>query len=227
MLISPSAELLSPVIVECGVVLNDGLLLLWDAFGEAQRHQPPVEIPVLSVQLLVQAGMPHKELKRMVAAELIAWRDGQAPSVRGRRRGRRRTPGGYVLTRPGFLAVCKVLCARGMDADTTAGGQHKLQFLVVSTERPNWNAKDRELWWQLHLVKRFRHDAANQRLILTAFEEEGWPLRIDDPLPRHVGAKRKSRLHEAIRGLQDGQNPLVLAFHADGTTEGLRWEAII
>src|SRR5947207_475841 len=34
------------------------------------------------------------------------------------------------------------------------------------------------------LVKHFRRPAPNQYLILDVFQEENWPERIDDPLPR-------------------------------------------
>jgi hypothetical protein len=33
------------------------------------------------------------------------------------------------------------------------------------------------------VVKEFKLPAPNQETILTAFQEEGWPPRIDDPLP--------------------------------------------
>jgi hypothetical protein len=97
---------------------------------------------------------------------------------------------------------------------------------VARSDRPVWDDQARELWWGAQLIKRFRNDAANQRLILQAFEEQGWPARIDDPLPPTAGINRKSRLRETVRGLHHGQKPLVLRFHADGTGSGVRWEAI-
>ena len=53
--------------------------------------------------------------------------------------------------------------------------------------RPRWIAEARELWLGDRLVKRFRRSATAQEIVLAAFEEEGWPRHIDDPLlpPAH------------------------------------------
>ena len=40
-----------------------------------------------------------------------------------------------------------------------------------------------EVRYRDEIVKRYRVPAPNQELILAAFEEEGWPQLIDDPLP--------------------------------------------
>jgi hypothetical protein len=82
------------------------------------------------------------------------------------------------------------------------------------------------LWWRSRLVKRFWHDAANQCLILLAFEEQAWPPRIDDPLPRASGVNPKARLRETVKSLRRGQKPLLLRFHTDGTGRGVRWEPV-
>ncbi len=110
---------------------------------------------------------------------------------------------------------------------TVATGRAHEPVGAGPAERPVWDDAARELSWHCRLVKRFRHDAANQRLILTAFQELDWAPRIDDPLPREAGVNAKVRLRETVKSLQRGQKPLVLCFHADGTGCGLRWEAII
>ena len=48
-----------------------------------------------------------------------------------------------------------------------------------------WDPERRELHVAGLIVKRFKWPAVNQEAILTAFAEEGWPPRIDDPLPPH------------------------------------------
>ena len=55
------------------------------------------------------------------------------------------------------------------------------------------------------LVKRFKVPAPNQEMILAAFEEESWPVRIDDPLPVHPCLAAKRRLHETITSLNRHQ----------------------
>ncbi len=54
-----------------------------------------------------------------------------------------------------------------------------------------------ELWANGTLVKRLDIRATNQIAILAAFQEEGWPPRIDDPLHPN-GADGKSRLRSTI-----------------------------
>lgn len=61
--------------------------------------------------------------------------------------------------------------------------------------------------------------AGNQHLILSAFDEQGWSERIDDPLP---GGADSQRLRETIRSLNERQNAIV--FKADGSGKGVTWE---
>ena len=61
--------------------------------------------------------------------------------------------------------------------------------------------------------------ATNVVRILDAFEEEGWPPRIDDPLP---GGRNQKRLHRTIAVLNP--DTIGMKFHADGSGEGIRWE---
>ena len=73
----------------------------------------------------------------------------------------------------------------------------------------------------------FSGAGANQQAILVAFEEEGWPRSIDDPLP-YIPTKRlnKERLHATIRCLNANQANRLLRFRGDGTGERVLWEPI-
>jgi hypothetical protein len=91
---------------------------------------------------------------------------------------------------------------------------------------PKWDGERREFSVGGLLVKRYRVRAESQTLILTAFEESGWPARVDDPLP---GIGRKSqgeRLHEAVRGLNRGHLRRLIRFFRDGLSEGVGWSLI-
>ena len=90
--------------------------------------------------------------------------------------------------------------------------------------RPCWDAERRELRVGDVVVKRFRQPAVNQILILTVFEEDGWPARIDDPLPPDLQLEAKDRLHDAIKRLNRGQLVPLIRFRGDGTGTGLQWE---
>jgi hypothetical protein len=93
-------------------------------------------------------------------------------------------------------------------------------------ETPRWDRPAMELWWRGVCIRRYRHDAANQRAVLDAFEEEDWPNRLDDPLPSAKQMSRKQRLHQTIQGLNKGQKPQQLWFRGDGTGQGVCWEPI-
>jgi len=91
--------------------------------------------------------------------------------------------------------------------------------------RPYYNRDLRELWWGNELVKHFKQRAPDQHLILSAFEEQGWPRRIDDPLsPRSHEANPKRRLNGAIYRLNLNQLNRLIRFRGDGTGEGVLWE---
>jgi hypothetical protein len=89
---------------------------------------------------------------------------------------------------------------------------------------PRWDAARRELRWGAKLVKRFREPALNQELILAAFEEEGWPPHLDDPLPSNGDSDPKERLHDTIKRLNRHQVHRLIHFRGDGSGTGIIWE---
>jgi hypothetical protein len=58
--------------------------------------------------------------------------------------------------------------------------------------KPTWDWDRQELRLGNTVVKRFKVPAVNQQLVLSAFEEEGWPVRIDDPLPPPTRARSQA-----------------------------------
>jgi hypothetical protein len=75
------------------------------------------------------------------------------------------------------------------------------------------------------LIKRFKQRAPDQHVILCAFEEQNWPVRIDSPLsPRSPFEDRKRRLNHAIYRLNGHQHSRLIRFRGDGTGEGVIWE---
>jgi hypothetical protein len=93
----------------------------------------------------------------------------------------------------------------------------------VAHERPHWDGVERRLMYGDKLVKEFRVPAPNQETILAAFEEEGWPRRIDDPLPPEPGIDPKRRLHDTLSSLNRCQRHNILQFLGDGAGIGVRW----
>ncbi len=92
--------------------------------------------------------------------------------------------------------------------------------------RPAWDSERRLLRFNGMPVKHFKWTAQNQEAILTAFEEEGWPPRIDDPLPPHDEQDSKRRLSDTIKCLNRKQDNSIIHFRGDGTGEGIIWEVV-
>jgi hypothetical protein len=88
---------------------------------------------------------------------------------------------------------------------------------------PTWDAARRLLLYGGQPVKQYNRPAVNQELVLSAFEEEGWPSRILDPLAPHRDQAIKQRLGETIKSLNRGQSHPLIQFHGDGTGEGILW----
>jgi hypothetical protein len=91
---------------------------------------------------------------------------------------------------------------------------------------PQWDARRRELRLGERLLKCFKVPAPNQEAVLSAFQEEGWPSTIDDPLPPKGELEPKRRLHDTIKALNRKhlQRPPLLHFQGNGTGENVVWE---
>jgi hypothetical protein len=59
-----------------------------------------------------------------------------------------------------------------------------------------------------------------------AFEEEDWPVRIDDPLPPSPDIDPKTRLSSTIKSLNKNLKNRLVHFMGDGTGEGVMWEFV-
>lgn len=102
-------------------------------------------------------------------------------------------------------------------------GDARTNGLAAETSAPSWCADRQELRFRERLVKVFRLPSPNQETVLAAFEEEGWPCRIDDPLPPVPDLDPKRRLHDTIKSLNRNQRSPLVRFLGDGTGLGVRW----
>ena len=93
-------------------------------------------------------------------------------------------------------------------------------------EVPHWDQAMRILRVGERVVKQYRVPSPNQEAVLTVFQEEGWPPRIDDPLSPVPDGFPKDRLRDTIRYLNKGQKNRLIRFRGDGTGEGVLWEPI-
>ena len=92
--------------------------------------------------------------------------------------------------------------------------------------RPTWDRDRHELRVDGQLVKIFKLPSPNQEMVLAAFDEEGWPARIDDPLPPSTDLEPKRRLHDTIKSLNRNQKARLVRFMGDGTGQGIQWALI-
>ena len=124
--------------------------------------------------------------------------------------------------------TCFVITGAGVSTLTAAAdGQSTSSFdSDGSVPKPHWDAEARELRFNGIVIKRYKWQAMNQEIVLHAFEEEGWPQRIDDPLPPQPEQDPKRRLCDTIKCLNRKQANQLIRFHGDGTGEGVSWESL-
>lgn len=90
----------------------------------------------------------------------------------------------------------------------------------LASEIPEWDRTTGELVFRGAIVKRITKllQAKHAIQVLDVFQLEGWPNRIDDPLP---GGADRDRLKNVLKGLNAGLG--VIRFERDGTGKGIRW----
>lgn len=206
--------------------LARALPLLREAHDDAARLGHDLwQFAVTAADLLAGGAWPT-DLRWLVSAGLLDHMIERTRPSGGARRFRP-VPGTavsatscFLLTEAG-LRFAEAAAAAG-PADGTDPGPPNGH----TDERPHWDPMHRVLTWRGGLVKRFRTPAPCQELILDTFQEEGWPARIDDPLPGRGDSKvTQQRLHEAVRGLNRGQLAERIQFVRDGRGQGVCWSA--
>ena len=132
--------------------------------------------------------------------------------------------------------TCFVLTEEGVNFVLRGLGQPASQRVPVDEEPtsppevnqvelvPTWDHDRQELRMGRIVIKQFKAPAANQEMILAAFQEEGWPPRIDDPLPPNSDQDPKRRLHDTINSLNRNQKHALVRFLGDGSGQGIRWD---
>jgi hypothetical protein len=91
---------------------------------------------------------------------------------------------------------------------------------------PSWDCDRRVLCAVGCIVKQYKVPSPSQEAILAAFEEEGWPSAIDDPLPPHAEQDSKRRLRNTIQSLNANQKNSLLRFRGDGSGQRIIWDLV-
>jgi hypothetical protein len=178
----------------------------------------------LEIQALKEAGLNHNDLRSLVCQGLAIHllertNPGAARRIFRQPCGLRlQAKSCFLLSEAGLLRA-RELCA--LRAHPQPNGWH-LDEHAADGLVPLWDSDRRELRLGELLIKSFRQPAPNQEIILSAFQEEGWPPRIDNPLPGNCSIDAVDRLHDAVKKLNRQANCLV-RFRSDGNGLGVQW----
>jgi hypothetical protein len=216
---------------ELATRMQTGLALLTEALDCAQELQRDVWDFAVEVHSLRSAGVCDISLRWLLckgyAKHAIETTQSRAPRRTFRR------AGSFVFCD----RSCVVMTAAGADLALpprsfrpALGGPVPSSVArsrpAIESAVPRWDADCHELYWGAKLVKQFREPARNQELILAAFDEEGWPSHMDDPLPNNSNSDSKERLHDTIKRLNRHQVNRLIQFRGNGSGSGIIWEAL-
>ena len=146
----------------------------------------------------------------------------------------------FILTDAGVLIACGCGPAASAGTSPSSSSPHEENVRVTINRNfskngegpqgepsvPTWDSERRKLRINGTTVKHFKWTAVNQEAILAVFEEEGWPARIDDPLPPQPEQDPKRRLSDTIKCLNRKQKNKLIHFRGDGTGEAVTWELV-
>jgi hypothetical protein len=205
---------------------------LREAFDTALHLQRDVWDFAVEIRELRDAGLSDTDLRWLICSGYV---EHGIETVKPKGKGR----SFRCLTNPALTPeTCFVLTARGLQLSegdcgkngasngSTARGYATRGRKEAPVPQPRWDNRLRRLLYDGHLVKHFREPAQNQETVLAAFEEEGWPPRIDDPLPQSAGIDPKRRLKDTIKRLNRNQIRALLRFRSDGRGTGISWEQL-
>lgn len=239
MSIQQHLDLLNGELAWIGARLKDGLQLLHLASSYAAfYHEDSLQLAV-ELDSLRKHGLNECDLRWLWSQKLISHLIEQTlpgDAVRSfRNAGATLSPSScFLLTSDGVEFANALLALSDSEESKTEMPQpielhQPLEPIGRSkphTAHPTWNSDRQELWHRGLLIKQFRIPSPNQVAVLSAFEEEGWPSRIDDPLPPRPDQDPKRRLNDTIRNLNRSQKNHVVRFVGDGSGQGVLWEPI-
>jgi hypothetical protein len=219
-----------PVAISGDRRVRSALALLVDAVAAARSTGVSSWDFAVELKMLLAAGLTASDLRWLVRKGYLEH--------------------GYEVTRPHDVArqfrpccnlafaerTCFVLTEVGRRLLNTEGppppdGPRPAERRAKPTKRgsraagvPSWDRHHHILRMDGRVVKQFKVRSPSQEAILTAFEEQGWPTAIDDPLPPHPGQDAQRRLRSAIQSLNANQQTPLLRFRGDVIGRRVLWQ---
>jgi hypothetical protein len=211
---APPLELLSTPMSHA----RRALCLLCEAWDAARAENQDIWQFAVEIDELRALGLGHTELRRLLCRGLLEH------AVENTEVGACQRSFRPLKALVFSEQTCFVLTGKGLAEISHHAAQPSSEEPAAREARaPRWEGSERQLWWGNSLVKEFRVPAANQERVLAALQEEGWPTRIDDPLPPEPNLDPKSRLHDTIKALNRHQRCRLLRFSGDGRGWGVCW----
>jgi hypothetical protein len=198
-----------------------GIAMLLSAWRFAQQLRVDVWTYAVEIEGLSMAGLTATDLRWL---ECNGYIDHAIETTRAhqdnrtfRKNGRMMFPAktAVVLTAAGAEAAARLL---HRSPETNGRRRRHPRFV------PHWDKARRSLSLGGRLIKQIKQPAPDQEAIIAAFEEEGWPPRIDDPLTGRAGRDPTHHLEQTINNLNRHQKNARIKFRGDGTGQGVRWE---
>jgi hypothetical protein len=199
--------------------LHDSLGLLLEAVERACELGRTAWEFAVEIDCLRATGLTNTELRVLISVGLVEHSVEQTEPAGGGRR----FVGVSNLSLP--ANTCLVLTERGIAYARAHVGQRDDRPPAAGQAADLvWDTQRRELRVGPRVVKRFLQPAPDQQTVLSAFEEERWPPRIDDPLPPRHGLDPARRLHRTASNLNRSQVNRLIHFGAGGDGRSFRWE---
>ncbi len=225
----------SPVGAPAGILaprIQAALVQLIEAYRYAQDVDRDVWDFAVEMGSLSALGLTRSDLRWLVCKGYVEHaREVTQPGEGGRAF---RSTGNLTFRKRSCFVLTQAGAALARNVSATAAITPKPRATEASKDAedrpqppaPNWDPDRHELRLDGKLVKQYRLPSPNQETILMAFQEEGWPAVIDDPLPPQPKQDPKRRLHDTVKSLNRNQKNRLIRFLGNGTGQGVRWELI-
>jgi hypothetical protein len=191
----------------------------------------PWEFAVEATTLLAQGCTPNT-LRWLVLRGYVE------QTARGPKRRRRKRQPHLAEPRTFAEGTCYVLTALGASiarGDTPRApcteplARNSQRRSKEEGDTPVWDSATGELRFLSCLVRRFRNAASDQRAVLDAFQRQGWPERVKDPLPHsgEEGLNVKKRLRDTVKNLNRDHEAPGMHFYATDAGRAVGWKRLV